>query len=74
MKYKIGQRMVNSYMICDEEELESQEDDAEIVCLAILGDGSWKYGVHNDSDEYSDEIELLTEEELEDEYIIREVK
>lgn len=74
MKYKIGQRMFHSWECIDEEEIREQEDNSEIVCIALLGDGTWKYGVHDDCEEYYNQITLFDEKELEKEFTIREVK
>lgn len=73
MKYKIGQRMFETYLCIDDEEIAEQEDTCEIICIALFGDGIWKYGVKADNAEYDCMIDFYSEKELEEEYTIREV-
>lgn len=73
MKYKIGQRMFESYLCIDGDEISEQEDTCEIICIALFGDGTWKYGVREDMAEYSCMVDFHSEEELEGKYTIKEI-
>lgn len=74
MKYKIGQRLLHKFMVIDDEELKEQPSDAEITCLVLLDNGFWEYGVKDDSSEYGNMIDKYSEEALEEEFYLKEVK
>ena len=67
MKYRIGQRLVEKFILSVDK---NYAPDYEITCLGLFGDGSWMYGVQDDAREYDKQVSFYTEEELENEFVV----
>ena len=68
MKYKIGQVLYPGWV--DTEDFDEDWHKCIIICIALFGDFTWKYGIKDKDSEYGDQIDFFLEDEIEKEYII----
>lgn len=70
MKYKIGQILYPGWV--DTDDFDEEWHKCEIVCIALFGDFTWKYGIKDKDSEYSDQVDFVSEYEIINEYILLE--
>lgn len=68
MKYKIGQVLYPDWV--DMEDFDEEWHKCTIVCIAVFGDFTWKYGIIDKDSEYGNMIDFCSEDEIDEDYII----